>query len=172
MTEFDWVEREDQGAARVDMTQLAQDAYAEVTVGAESGNDVHFVLHDLPPARGNRALLGRVFSNLLSNALKYTRRRSDPTIEVSGENGGDENIYRVADNGIGFDPAMAERLFQPFQRAGKDRDAEGSGLGLAIVARIIRKHGGSIRAESDGVSGARFTFTLPNPPAGGSKWLV
>jgi signal transduction histidine kinase len=164
---FDWLAREERGVARVDMTALARAAYAEVGAGGESQDGVRFELRDLPPARGNAALLGRVFANLLSNALKYTRRRPDRYIVVSGENGGAVNTYRVADNGIGFDPAIAGSLFKPFQRARKDRDAEGSGLGLTIVARIIRKHGGDIRAESDGVSGAQFTFTLPREPDGG-----
>lgn len=144
------------------MTSLAREAYAEVVIGGEDSVPVQFELRDLPPARGGRALLGRVFSNLFSNAVKYTRGRDDRRIEVSGEAGERENTYRVTDNGIGFDPRLGDAVFQPFRRVNGGWEVHGSGLGLAIVAKIVRKHGGRIWAESDGSSGARFCFTLPN----------
>jgi len=162
LLQFASVEEQEGGAAAVDMTALARYAYAEVATGGELTDSIHFEVHELPPARGNGALLGRVFSNLLSNAVKYTRRQPDRHIIVTGEAGERENTYHVADNGGGFDPALGESLFQPFQRGAHDRDVEGSGLGLAIVARIVRKHGGRVWAESDGSTGARFSFTVPN----------
>ena len=168
LMQFAWVERQNAMPVSVDMTSAARVAYAEVATGAEPMSNVRFQLDELPPARGNGALLERVFSNLLSNAVKCTRDREHRQIVVSGEAGVNENTYQVSDNGVGFDPALGDRLFQPFHRAGNVRDVEGTGLGLAIVARIIRKHGGRIWAESDGVEGARFTFTLPNGHADGN----
>lgn len=162
LVQFAWVEKQDGGAAEVDMTALARSAYAEVAAGGERTDSIQFELRDLPPAHGNGALLGRVFSNLLSNAVKYTRRLPERRITVTGEAGERENTYHVADNGSGFDPALGESLFRPFERGVPDRDVEGSGLGLAIVARIVRKHGGRVWAESDGSTGARFSFTVPN----------
>lgn len=162
LVQFAWVEQQDGEAAEVDMTGLARAAYAEVAVGCEGAGSIQFELQDLPPTRGDGALLGRVFSNLLSNAVKYTRRLPERHITVTGDAGERENTYRVADNGSGFDPANSEILFQPFQRVATRPDVEGSGLGLAIVARIVRKHGGRVWAESDGSTGARFSFTLPN----------
>ena len=162
LVQFAWVEKQDGGAAEVDMNALARVAYAEVAAGGEPTDSIHFELRDLPPAQGNAALLGRVFSNLLSNAVKYTRRLPDRRITVSGEAGERENTYHVADNGSGFDPVLGQSLFQPFQRGVPEREVEGSGLGLAIVARIVRKHGGRVWAESDGSTGARFSFTVPN----------
>ena len=80
---------------------------------------------------------------------------------MTGIASGPENTYVVTDNGSGFDPQLAGLLYEPFRRLGTARDSEGSGLGLAIVAKIVRRHGGRVWAESDGVSGARFCFTLP-----------
>ena len=102
-----------------------------------------------------------MFRNLLSNSVKYTRGREDRRISVTGIASGPENTYVVTDNGSGFDPQLAGLLYEPFRRLGTARDSEGSGLGLAIVAKIVRRHGGRVWAESDGVSGARFCFTLP-----------
>jgi len=166
LVQFAWVERQEAASTEVDMTSLARAAYAEVASDEDRSDPIRLELRDLPAAHGNDALLGRVFSNLLSNAVKYTRRRAGRHIVVSGEAGERENTYRVTDNGTGFDPALGESLFQPFRRAGNHRNVEGSGLGLAIVARIVRKHGGRVWAESDGVNGARVSFTLPNDHRG------
>lgn len=146
----------------LDMTALARTAYAEMQVGMEMTPGLEFHLEELPPGRGNTDLLIRVFRNLLSNAVKFSRTREAPRVEVGGSAGEAENTYFVVDNGIGFGPDFAKLVFQPFRRAGQAQELEGSGLGLAIVAKIIRNHGGRVWAESDGRTGARFYFTLPN----------
>jgi len=146
----------------LDMTALAREACAEVVVGSEDGGAVHFELQDLPPAMGNAQLLGRVLHNLLSNAVKFTRGREARHVVISGRVEERENIYSVTDNGMGFDPVLGDAVFQPFLRPKVDRAFAGSGLGLAIAAKIVRRHGGRMGAESDGASGARFWFSLPN----------
>jgi signal transduction histidine kinase len=146
----------------VDMTALAREAFAEVATGGENVTDVLFELGDLPPAVGNPTLLLRVFRNLISNSVKYSRHQPQRRITVGGIAGDGENTYFVSDTGIGFAREERGALFQPFQRLSNARGTEGTGLGLAIVARIIQKHGGEVWAESDGVSGSRFTFTLRN----------
>jgi signal transduction histidine kinase len=144
----------------VDMTARAREAYAEVASSGYEIGEVEFVLHELPPAVGSAALIVRVFRNLLSNAVKYTRDRADRRIEVRAIPGRAENTYIVSDNGVGFDPAESESVFEPFHRLASSRGFEGSGVGLAVVAKIIRRHGGRVWAESDGLSGARFGFSL------------
>jgi len=162
LSQFAWGGTQQGEPEVVDMTALAREAYAEVATGDQEVGGVRFVLAELPPAVGSPALLLRVFRNLFSNAVKYTRGRAHRCIEVSGVAGHEENSYIVTDNGIGFDSVDSEALFEPFQRGRGAKGVEGSGVGLAIVAKIVRRHGGRVWAESDGSTGARFGFTLKN----------
>jgi hypothetical protein len=123
----------------------------------------------VPPtleARGDQRLLQIVLENLMRNAWKFTRQRASARIEVGVENRG-ESVYFVRDDGVGFDPAFAARLFQPFQRLHGAQEFEGTGIGLAIVSRVIARHGGRIWADSSVGAGARFSFTLEPPPPRG-----
>jgi PAS domain S-box-containing protein len=110
-------------------------------------------------------LLRIVLTNLLENALKYTRKMESAEIEFRAEDFDGEQVFSVSDNGIGFDPAQAERLFRPFQRLDNANNYPGTGVGLATVDRIIRRHGGRVWADTSRSTGARFCFTLgsPNP---------
>jgi signal transduction histidine kinase len=106
-------------------------------------------------------LMGVVLENLLSNAWKYTSRRDISRIEFTCDvDGAGRTVYCVSDNGAGFDSRYADRLFKPFSRLHDARDFPGVGIGLATVHRIIQRHGGEIRARSDGINGAQFMFTL------------
>jgi signal transduction histidine kinase len=160
LVQFVWLGREAAETNQVDMTRLAREAFKEVSVGP-GADQVTFDLQDLPSVRGNSALLGRVFRNLLSNAVKYTRGQSGSRITVRAKEGTTETAYWVEDNGIGFDPAQARSLFEPFRRLHSSSEYEGVGLGLAIVAKIVRRHGGRVWAESNGSGGAQFGFALP-----------
>jgi light-regulated signal transduction histidine kinase (bacteriophytochrome) len=101
-----------------------------------------------------------VFENLLSNSWKFTGRRLDAKVRVGRLPDREVPTYFVQDNGAGFDPAYAHRLFQPFQRLHADSDFRGTGVGLAIVHRIVTRHGGSVWAEGREDHGATFYFTL------------
>jgi signal transduction histidine kinase len=160
LTQYAWVGREQGEHSNLDMTALAREVYAEFVVAGDV-SDLQFELQPLPAGRGSPELLRCVFRNLLSNAVKYTRGREGRRVVITGMAGNGENTYTVTDNGIGFDPALGDTLFEPFRRLSAAQDIEGSGLGLAIVARIIRRQQGRIWAESDGRQGARFGFTLP-----------
>jgi signal transduction histidine kinase len=113
-------------------------------------------------AQGDARLLESVMDNLLANAWKYTARTPDAHIRFYRE-GGD---FCVADNGAGFDPRYAEKLFQPFQRLHRQEDFPGIGIGLATVQRIVQRHGGEITATGTPGQGAVFRFSLGTTPPG------
>ena len=119
---------------------------------------------ELPPVRADRTLVWTLFTNLLSNAFKFTQRVEDPRVEVGGYAQDDEVVYYVKDNGIGFDMRHADKLFHVFERLPTRERHDGHGLGLAVVERITRRHGGSVRAEAVPDKGATFFVTLPSIP--------
>ena len=121
-------------------------------------------LHPLPVAWGDETLLRQVWANLLGNALKFSRQRATPRLEIGARAEAGRTIYFVRDNGTGFDMNDAGRLFSPFQRLHHADDFPGHGLGLATVERILRAHGGRIWAEARPDQGATFFFTLPLRP--------
>jgi signal transduction histidine kinase len=114
----------------------------------------------MPTVKGNRTQLSLVFQNLLSNAIKYAKTDVAPCIRIEAESKGGECLVRIRDNGIGFDPKYATRIFELFQRL-ENGSKPGTGLGLAISRRIIQRHGGRIWAESEKGKGSCFLFTLP-----------
>lgn len=116
---------------------------------------------DLPTVVGNPQGLAQVFSNLLSNAMKY--RLGDPEIKVSAVQKDKEWVVSVADNGKGIDPQNHERIFELFRRL-ENREVAGTGLGLAICARVVDVHGGRIWVRSTVGKGATFSFTIPVRP--------
>lgn len=126
------------------------------------GRQVEIVVGDLPVCDADPALMEHVFSNLLSNALKYTRRCEYARIEVNSFIDEAGNIvYMVRDNGVGFDMKYVERLFGVFQRLHRADEFEGVGIGLAIVRRVITRHEGRVWAEGQEDGGATFYFSLP-----------
>lgn len=123
---------------------------------------------DLPTCRADPALLRQVYINLIGNALKYTRKNQTAVIEVDCQQIDGEHVYRIKDNGAGFDMRYADKLFGVFQRLHRSEDYEGTGVGLAIAQRIIHRHGGRIWAEAEINKGATFYFTLSGGPANGT----
>jgi signal transduction histidine kinase len=141
----------------IDMGALVAEIWAEL--GAAS--PATFLLAPLARARADRALLKQVWSNLLSNALKYSAKRAAPVITVTCERREEELVYCVADNGAGFDPRYYAKLFGVFQRLHAETEFSGTGVGLATVQRVITRHGGRVWAESEVDAGAKFYFSLP-----------
>jgi len=146
----------------VNMTNLARTAYDDLP--AQLKKHVQTLdLQVLPAVFGDPAMLRQVWTNLLSNAVKFTAHTKNAHIEVSGATQGDETVYCVKDNGVGFDPRFTHKLFGVFQRLHADDEFEGTGVGLAIVQRVIHRHQGKVWAEGTLNGGAAFFFSLTNP---------
>jgi signal transduction histidine kinase/FixJ family two-component response regulator len=131
------------------------------------GRSVQLQVAELPDCVGDGSLLEQVFTNLLSNALKFTAARPHSHVEIGTSRGAGEQIYFIKDNGVGFDMKYADRLFGVFQRLHSQSEFEGTGIGLSIVHRIVRRHGGRTWAESVPEEGATFYFSLPQVAAAG-----
>jgi light-regulated signal transduction histidine kinase (bacteriophytochrome) len=117
----------------------------------------------LPRIVGDPVQFRQVFQNLIGNALKFHRQGEPPVVTVSAVDRGDDIELRVSDNGIGFETKDAERVFLPFHRLHGRGEFEGTGIGLTICQKIVDRHGGSIRAESQPNIGTTFVITLPAP---------
>ncbi|HEU4619795.1 MAG TPA: ATP-binding protein [Gammaproteobacteria bacterium] len=150
----------------LDMTALARHAF-ERLCPAEQAGGIEFRLGSTPSARGDRSLFEQVWTNLLANAIKFSSKKERPVIEVAGLSDEREHVYFVRDNGAGFDPQHAARLFGVFQRLHHDHEFPGTGVGLALVHKIVTRHGGRVWAEGRIGAGATFHFTLPKEPADG-----
>ena len=161
---FSRLGRREVKAADLDMGTLVRKVAGELqnTLGDRT---VEWDLKPLPATRADRALMHQVWVNLLGNALKFTRRKEPAIIEVGCRSAGDEDIYYVKDNGVGFDMQFAHKLFGVFQRLHRYEEFEGTGVGLALVQRIVQRHGGRVWAEGQLNGGACFSFSLPRRPA-------
>jgi two-component system sensor histidine kinase/response regulator len=138
---------------------VVQDLKSETTE-----REIEWRVGSLSTVKCDPGLLRQVFANLLSNAVKYTRPRGRAVIEVGESTIEGETVFFVRDNGAGFDPRYAEKLFGAFQRLHTEQEFEGTGIGLATVERIIRKHGGRVWAEAEINKGATFRFSLGEFP--------
>lgn len=143
----------------VNVVALVQEAGDEL-YRQEGGRRIELRVAELPDCVGDRSLLKQVFTNLLSNAFKFTRQRENAIVEVGCQRQGGKNIYFVRDNGTGFDMKYAGRLFGVFQRLHAAEEFEGTGIGLSIVQRIIQRHDGQIWAQAEVDKGATFYFAL------------
>jgi len=143
----------------VRLGELVSEVVAMLEPEIES-RSVQWKIDSLPGLDCDRVLTKQIFQNLISNALKYSRKREQAVIEIGQcQREGHTTIF-VRDNGVGFDMKYADKLFAAFQRLHKNHDFEGIGVGLATVSRIARKHGGKVWAEAEPERGATFYFTL------------
>jgi signal transduction histidine kinase/CheY-like chemotaxis protein len=124
------------------------------------GRKIDWLIGDLPEVTGDSVMLWQVMTNLISNAVKFTRTKEHARIEIGTMDNDREHVFFVRDNGVGFDAQCADRLFGVFQRL-HTTEFEGTGVGLANVRRIIERHGGKVWAEGQTGEGATFYFTLP-----------
>ena len=166
---FSRTSRADLRLAELDVAAAAQRALDELAPDL-AGRNVRVTIAPLPRAPADRALLHHVWTNLLSNAIKYTAPRDTAVIEIGSRPGtADERVFYVRDNGVGFDPAHAHRLFGVYQRLHARAEFEGTGIGLATVQRIVHRHGGRVWADGSVGGGATFYFALPRVPVTGMQ---
>lgn len=144
---------------QTDMTQLVSLVLEDLR-DEQAGRSIKISVGHLPACEADPALMKIALTNLLQNALKFTRTREEARIEIGCQPRGHESVYYVKDNGIGFDMHYTQQLFGMFQRLHRDESFEGTGIGLAIVQRIVHRHGGRIWAEAEIDKGATFYFIL------------
>ncbi|MGH8019615.1 MAG: PAS domain-containing sensor histidine kinase [Opitutaceae bacterium] len=144
-------------------TRKIVEASLEPLQTEQQERNIEVAIGPLPASQADPALLRQVWSNLLSNAFKYTRTRERARIEIGCARVDGSDVFFVRDNGVGFDPCYAHKIFKVFERLHRDEEFEGTGVGLAIVHRIVTRHGGKVWADATPDSGATFSFTLASP---------
>jgi two-component system sensor kinase FixL len=155
---------------RMALRDIVSEAVELVAGAAQARGVAISVAADLPSIDGDRMRLVQVVQNLLENAIKYLGEQPAPQIEVGAEADSDAVSCWVRDNGIGIEPAYAERVFGLFEKL--NPCSEGAGVGLALVRRIVEYHGGKVWVESDGKQGSRFVFRVPVSQALGREGQV
>jgi light-regulated signal transduction histidine kinase (bacteriophytochrome) len=120
-----------------------------------------FTLDALPETFADPTYIKQVWINLISNAIKFSSLKLKPEVKIGGYIEDGYQVYYIRDNGVGFNPEYANKLFGVFQRLHKANEFEGTGVGLAIVQRIVHRHGGKVWAEGKEGKGATFYFSLP-----------
>jgi len=144
----------------INMREMALMVYQENTTDAEK-DSITFSITDIPDASGDPAMIRQVWVNLISNAVKFTSKKQQRSIEIGFIPGNAENVYFIKDNGAGFDMANVKNMFGVFKRLHTTREFEGTGVGLAIVKRIVQRHKGKIMAEGEVNKGATVSFSIP-----------
>jgi PAS domain S-box-containing protein len=144
-------------ATQISIRELVDEAIEIIRTDPHHNPIVEFAIGALPTAIGDRILLQQVFSNLISNAVKFSRKHPSPYIAIDSL---PDQTIRIKDNGVGFQMEYADKLFGAFQRLHSEKEFEGTGIGLAIVQRIIQRHGGSIWAEGYPEQGATFFLKI------------
>jgi signal transduction histidine kinase len=165
LLKFSRTARGDLEMQEIDLSSLVQPIVEELA-RSEPGRTVEVEARPGGTAHADPRLMRIALENLLRNAWKFTRKEPHARIEFGWSGDGDQRVFHVRDNGAGFDPARADRLFHAFERLHSTNEFEGTGVGLSTVQRILRRHGGRIWAEGAVGQGATFNFTLP---AGGAK---
>jgi PAS domain S-box-containing protein len=157
---FSRIGRAETRETMVSLEQLVKEVQNEVWHETE-GRNVTWKIGPLPDFYGDRSMLKLALVNVISNAVKFTRTRTQPQIEIGSEKRGDGVVVFVKDNGVGFDMKYVKKLFGVFQRLHRAEDFEGTGIGLATVQRIIHRHGGQVWAEGQVGTGATVYLLFP-----------
>jgi PAS domain S-box-containing protein len=162
LLEFSRIGQSEMQKTEVNLDRLVQETLKDFD-GETKDRNIVWKAHPLPSVQADRGLLRMALVNLFSNAVKFTAGRTEARIEIGcSPSKDDETVIFIRDNGAGFDPKYAGKLFGVFQRLHSQAEFEGTGIGLANVQRIINRHGGRIWAEGAVNVGATFYFSIPN----------
>jgi len=153
--------RQEMRTTDIDMTELARSVCNELKEDLFRDRVIEVSVKPLPVARADHTLTKQIFTNLISNAMKFSSHKDKALIEIGGYDKGQERVYYVKDNGAGFEMKYVDKLFGVFQRLHAYDEFSGTGIGLAIVSSAVRRHGGTVWAEGEVDKGATFYFTLP-----------
>lgn len=164
LLKFSQLSRQQLQTQQISMTTIVYSVIEELTT-QEERRKIGFAVSELPSCRGDQALMKQVWTNLISNAVKFSRAVPSPAIEIGATESDGITTYFIRDNGVGFDMEYAPKLFGVFQRLHRAEDFEGTGVGLALVQRIIHRHGGKVWADSKPGEGTTFFFTVEAAPA-------
>ena len=158
LLDFSRLGRTQLAKTQVNMGDVVKDVVREIKTS--DPNSAEITITELDKVSCDPVLIKQVWANLISNAVKYSRKAEKPTIEIGSTGLNGQQMFFIKDNGAGFDMAYADKLFSVFQRLHKVTEYEGTGVGLALAHRIVTKHGGKIWAEAKTNEGATFYFTL------------
>jgi PAS domain S-box-containing protein len=158
---FSKLGRKQVASMNINMETLVTNVINDMTI--EKGENIPiFEIEDLAPANGDPSLIKQVWINLISNAIKYSKYKSETRIRITSTSINDKIIYSIKDWGAGFDMEYYDKLFGVFQRLHSQEEFSGTGIGLAIVQKIVNRHHGTVWAESKLDAGAKFYFSLPD----------
>ncbi|RYZ28662.1 MAG: PAS domain S-box protein [Chitinophagaceae bacterium] len=157
---FSKLGRKQVNAVAIDMNALVQSVLDDLSIEDDKTIPI-FKVASLAPANGDQSLIRQVWVNLISNAIKYSKYKSEIRITISSAAKKDKVIYCIEDLGAGFDMAYYDKLFGVFQRLHSQEEFDGTGIGLAIVQKIINRHHGNVWATSELNIGSSFYFSLP-----------
>jgi signal transduction histidine kinase len=160
LLDFSHVGRSTLRHGKVNMYDLV-DAVLSDSIDRKKHETLRVHVHTLPIAVADMSLIRQVWTNLISNAIKYSGKKEFPQVWINAFETGTEIVYSIRDNGVGFDMQYVHKLFGVFQRLHREDEFEGTGVGLALVYRIVARHGGRVWAEAVPDQGATFFFSLP-----------
>ncbi|WP_082564205.1 PAS domain-containing sensor histidine kinase [Flavobacterium sp. Root420] len=158
---FSKLGRKQVASVNINMATLLSTVISDMIVEKDENTPI-FEIDDLAPAYGDPSLIKQVWINLISNAIKYSKYKSETRIKITSASKNDKIIYSIKDWGAGFDMEYYDKLFGVFQRLHSQEEFSGTGIGLAIVQKIINRHYGTVWAESKLDAGAVFYFSLPD----------
>ena len=154
------VSRGDLRCIPIDMKNMAESVFRELAT-PDVIDKFQFNVDEIPTVEADPTLMNQVWTNLISNAIKYTFPKEQGKIDIGATEEENSITYYIRDNGVGYDSQNGDKLFGLFQRFHNERDFEGTGIGLAIVKRIIDRHHGKIWSKSTLNEGAEFYFSIP-----------